>query len=376
MKKKNFVSFIGKQLTALLLCAALLAGPLAASAGAAQEAVRVTAQLCPHFTIVVDGKTESFYNAQGQEVYPLVYQDTTYLPLRAIGELMNKNVNWDQSNFTITLSGTRSAQKVTGTPDKSAKQKAITAQIRPDFTIIVDGVKCSFTDANGKAISPLLYDGITYLPLRAIGQLMGSTVAWDASTNTVILTAKMTTNSGSLVTDADSFSQNVQKDTSSQSSQNGIDGTMLSADAAKTRALAHAGLDASQVTIVKQKLEREDGSQIYKIEFYTSNKQTYEYEIDAYTGAIISFDYAAKNKKTTASITDQNGYIGKDEVQSIALAKVPGAANKHITKLKLKLEDGSYVYDVEIVYDNMEYEFEIDAYSGAILSWEFETIHN
>ena len=63
-------------------------------------------------------------------------------------------------------------------------------------------------------------------------------------------------------------------------------------------------------------------------------------------------------------------------MQSIALAKVPGAANKHITKLKLKLEDGSYVYDVEIVYDNVEYEFEIDAYSGAILSWEFEHIHS
>ena len=37
MKKKNFVSSISKQLTALLLCVALLAGPLATSAGAAQD---------------------------------------------------------------------------------------------------------------------------------------------------------------------------------------------------------------------------------------------------------------------------------------------------------------------------------------------------
>ena len=110
--------------------------------------------------------------------------------------------------------------------------------------------------------------GITYLPLRAIGQLMGSTVAWDASTNTVTLTTNTATNSGSLVTDADSFSQDVQKNTPSQSSQNKLDGTMLSADSAKARALAHAGLDASQVTIVKQKLDREDGSQIYKIEVF------------------------------------------------------------------------------------------------------------
>ena len=372
MKKKFFVSSMYKQLTTLLLCFALLAGPLVTSAGAAQEAVAVTAQLCPHFTILVDGATQNFYNAQGQAVYPLVYNGTTYLPLRAIGELMNKNVNWDQSTFTITLSGTRSVQKIVGTPDNSAKQKAITAQIRPDFTIIVDGMKCSFTDAGGKAISPLLYEGVTYLPLRAIGQLMGSTVNWNANTNTVTLI----TNSDSLVTDADSFTQNSGKNTNPQTNQSNLDNAILSADTAMAKALSHAGLKASQVTVVKQKLDWEDGCQIYKIEFYASDKQTYEYEIDACTGAIVSFDYDAKYKKASSSIASQNGYIGKDEVQSIALAKVPGAANKHITKLKLKLDDGSYVYEVEIVYDNIEYDFEIDAYSGTILSWESETIRN
>ena len=76
------------------------------------------------------------------------------------------------------------------------------------------------------------------------------------------------------------------------------------------------------------------------------------------------------------TVSSDDIYIGKDEVQSIALAKVPGAASKHITKLKLKLNDGSYVYEVEIVYDNIEYDFEIDAYSGTILSWESETIRN
>ena len=79
MKKKFFVGSIYKQITALLLCFALLAGPLATSASAAQEAVAVTAQLCPQFTIVIDGTTQNFYNAQGQEVYPLVYNGVTYL---------------------------------------------------------------------------------------------------------------------------------------------------------------------------------------------------------------------------------------------------------------------------------------------------------
>ena len=40
-----------------------------------------------------------------QRVYPILYNGSTYLPLRAIGEIMNKEVVWNNSTKTITLSG-------------------------------------------------------------------------------------------------------------------------------------------------------------------------------------------------------------------------------------------------------------------------------
>lgn len=46
--------------------------------------------------------------------------------------------------------------------------------------------------------------------------------------------------------------------------------------------------------------------------------------------------------------------------------------SNNVIKAKLAREDGGYVYEIEIVYNNVEYEFELDAYSGAMLSWEFE----
>ena len=66
-----------------------------------------TARLRPDFTIVIDGKEKNFKRADGSAAFALVYEDSTYLPLRAIGEALGKNVNWDEDTKTITLEGKR-----------------------------------------------------------------------------------------------------------------------------------------------------------------------------------------------------------------------------------------------------------------------------
>lgn len=60
-----------------------------------------------------------------------------------------------------------------------------------------------------------------------------------------------------------------------------------------------------------------------------------------------------------------------EEAQNIALERVPGAAAQNIS-IELDEDDGWYIYEGDIVYDGMEYEFEIDANTGNILKWEEE----
>lgn len=60
-----------------------------------------------------------------------------------------------------------------------------------------------------------------------------------------------------------------------------------------------------------------------------------------------------------------------EEAQGIALERVPGATAQNIS-IELDEDDGWYIYEGDIVYDGMEYEFEIDANSGNILKWEEE----
>ncbi|MCM1419718.1 MAG: hypothetical protein NC202_13175, partial [Roseburia sp.] len=63
-------------------------------------------------------------------------------------------------------------------------------------------------------------------------------------------------------------------------------------DEAKKTVLAHAGLNETEVTFLKVKLEKDDGVSEYDIEFL-SDSTKYEYEIRAEDGALLEFSAEA-----------------------------------------------------------------------------------
>ena len=63
----------------------------------------------------------------------------------------------------------------------------IKAYLDQDITVKYDGQAQAFTDANGKTVYPISYNGTTYLPVRAVSGLLGIDVDWDQATRTVLL---------------------------------------------------------------------------------------------------------------------------------------------------------------------------------------------
>ncbi len=59
-----------------------------------------------------------------------------------------------------------------------------------NIKIYVDGVKIDPKDVTGKAVEPFIYNGTTYLPVRAVGDAIGKTVTWDGETQSVYLGEK------------------------------------------------------------------------------------------------------------------------------------------------------------------------------------------
>ena len=171
---------------------------------------------------------------------------------------------------------------------------------------------------------------------------------------------------------APSGSAAAQSTTAAQTTaaQNGNSGSSsITLEKAKSIALGHVGLSASDVRFTKAKTDQDDGVKEYDIEFVSGN-YAYEFEIRASDGKIISYDREqAETKGTTASgSTAAAKYIGVDKAKSIAL-KDSGvsASNASFVKAKLEEDDGIYVYEIEFYSGGMEYDYEIDAKTGKIL---------
>lgn len=151
-------------------------------------------------------------------------------------------------------------------------------------------------------------------------------------------------------------------------------GSLIGEDEAKRIALEDAGISESNASSLTVELDEDDGAVVYDVEFYVASTGTeYDYEINAADGTIRSLDHDAENYTPSQSGTGTDTVKTEQEVRDIALAKVPGATEKDI-RLSLDRDDGRMSYEGKIIYQGMEYDFEIDAYSGAIREWDAESV--
>ncbi len=161
--------------------------------------------------------------------------------------------------------------------------------------------------------------------------------------------------------------------------QGGASGTtqpsadLIGEEKAKQIALDHAGVQESNATFIKNKLDYDDGKPHYEIEFLCDGYE-YDYEIDATSGTILKQE---REKKAGASTTQQpaatpntstsDTAIGADRAKEIAFAHA-NVQEADVTGLKVELDrdDGVLHYDVDFDCNGYEYDYEIDATSGEI----------
>ena len=137
-------------------------------------------------------------------------------------------------------------------------------------------------------------------------------------------------------------------------------------------ALDHAGVKATDATITKSKLDYEGRRQVYEIEWYAGGKK-YDYEIAVDTGEILSSGYDEKTSGWSVS-NSSNVTVSEADAKQTALGRVSGATEKDIYEWEFDYDDGRSEYEGKIIYGGTEYDFTIDASSGAVIEWEAESV--
>ncbi len=56
-----------------------------------------------------------------------------------------------------------------------------------NIKLVINGVPVTPKDSNGSSVEPFIYNGTTYLPVRAVGEALGKQVGWDGKTKTVYI---------------------------------------------------------------------------------------------------------------------------------------------------------------------------------------------
>ena len=115
----------------------------------------------------------------------------------------------------------------------------------------------------------------------------------------------------------------------------------------------------------------------YEVEIRSQSGEEFEYKIDAYTGAILESKREAADGTEVPVVQPSKpaptGDIGHAKAKSIALNHAGVSENKaYDMEIELDDEDGTLVYEVEFKFGGMEYSYEINAATGAIIKHEAE----
>lgn len=160
----------------------------------------------------------------------------------------------------------------------------------------------------------------------------------------------------------------------------------ITADEAKAAALEHALLKASDVTGLTAVYDVDDGVAQYEVDFRQGDYD-YDYEIHAETGKVLSFDkeyepvvqQPAEDPQPTEESKPENNNQKPAAEDKLTEAEAKAAALKHagvkekdVTGLRVKYEvdDGVAQYDVDFRYGDYEYDYEIHAKTGKVISYD------
>lgn len=170
------------RLTALALALGI-SFSAAGSVGASHADQQITASY-RNIRLMVNGAYYTPTDTAGNVVPLFIYNGTTYGPVRAVCEAFGYNVNFDTSTNTVIV-GDKLDPRVSTVADPGKNTDEQIGIAYRDVKIKVGGQLINPTDEGGTPVEPFLYNGTTYIPVRAVANSLGQEVVWNGQKSTI-----------------------------------------------------------------------------------------------------------------------------------------------------------------------------------------------
>ncbi|MBQ7118603.1 MAG: NPCBM/NEW2 domain-containing protein [Oscillospiraceae bacterium] len=161
--------------------------------------------------IVIDGRELHPTDVNGNKVEPIIYNGTTYLPVRAVANAFNKAVQWDGPNYTVYLGDmdgklkypTVELENMTSINEEMYKTKKLTDNYGNRYSRAIYNISPSYTDfeflLNMKYSK---FKGVLYVPEGTTSSKTGY-LQIIADGNTIYTSPEMTRASSPVYIDVD-----------------------------------------------------------------------------------------------------------------------------------------------------------------------------
>lgn len=146
-------------------------------------------------------------------------------------------------------------------------------------------------------------------------------------------------------------------------------GSGITEEEAKSIALEHAGVSPEEVAFHRVQRDRDDGVDVYEVEFYVGS-QEYDYEIACADGSICSYDADIEGWAAAGSSSSGGEEITREEAAQLVAGRVEGASAGDV-RIEEDYDDGRKVFEGELYFQGAEYEFEITS-TGDFIEWSVD----
>lgn len=152
-------------------------------------------------------------------------------------------------------------------------------------------------------------------------------------------------------------------------------------------AIKDAGVNEGEAVVYKAGTDFENGREVFSVNFFIAGQTKFDYDIDAKTGEILTreqeawepeddMEYAGLiEPKAAAEKAAPTGALTDADAVAIALKDAGlSEGDVTITECYKEMDDGIEQYNVSFIASGTEYDYDIDATAGTILSKDMEAM--